>query len=88
MYVEIPEVGTVVEQGEQLSVLESVKAVADVNAVVSGKVTGVNSALENSPSLINEQPFGDGTKTKCVRPLSLPLFHFYPRRMAGQTRAR
>ena len=52
--------GTEVEKGNQVFVLESVKAVAEVYTSLSGKVTEVNSELENSPNLINEAPFGDG----------------------------
>ena len=63
MYVEMPEVDTELEKGEQLTVLESVKAVAEVYTSVSGKVTEVNEELENSPNLINEHPFGKGLYT-------------------------
>ena len=60
MYVALPEVGSEVEQDEQLAELDSVKAVAEVYAPFSGKVTEVNTELENTPNLINEEPFGKG----------------------------
>ena len=60
VFVELPEVGSVLEANEQFGVLESVKAVAEVYSPVSGKVTGVNRELENSPNKINEDPLGEG----------------------------
>ena len=48
------------EKGDQLGTLESVKAVAEVYTAISGKVTEVNSELENSPNLINDDPHGNG----------------------------
>ena len=73
VYVELPEVGAEVERGEQLSVLESVKAVAEVYTSLSGKVTEVNEELENSPNLVNEEPFDNG---RYYTPLPLPIiFH-------------
>ena len=60
MYVELPVVGTEVEKGDQVSVFESVKAVAEVYTSLSGEVTEVNEELENSPNLINDEPFGKG----------------------------
>ena len=61
VYVELPVVGTEVEKGDQVSVFESVKAVAEVYTSLSGEVTEVNEELENSPNLINEDSFGKGT---------------------------
>jgi len=57
VYVEVPEIGTVVEAGDQIIVLESVKADSDVYAPVSGIVTEVNDELENNPALINESAY-------------------------------
>ncbi len=57
VYVEVPEVGTVVEAGDQFIVLESVKAASDVYAPVSGIVVEVNEELEDNPALINESAF-------------------------------
>lgn len=60
VFVELPSVGDVVEEGEGFAVLESVKAVSDVYAPVSGRVVAVNEALEGSPELINESPLDEG----------------------------
>ncbi|SEV81316.1 glycine cleavage system H protein [Thermococcus thioreducens] len=56
-YVELPEVGKEVSKGEVLCELESVKAVSEVYAPVSGEVIEVNEELEDSPELINEDPY-------------------------------
>ncbi len=60
VFVELPEKGTEVEKGGRVAVVESVKAVSDVYAPVSGVITEVNQELENSPELINSDPYGDG----------------------------
>jgi glycine cleavage system H protein len=57
VYVEMPEVGTIVEAGDQFVVLESVKAASDVYAPISGTVVEVNDELEDNPALINESAF-------------------------------
>ncbi len=59
-YIELPEVGRVVEANEEVAVVESVKAASDVFAPVSGKVVKVNEALESRPELINKEPLGSG----------------------------
>ncbi len=60
VFVELPEKGIEVKKGERLAVVESVKAVSDVYAPVSGEVIEVNSRLEDSPELLNSDPYGDG----------------------------
>lgn len=60
VFVELPEVGTEVKAGEQAAVVESVKAVSDVNAPVSGRIIEVNKQLEDQPDLINSDPYGEG----------------------------
>ncbi|MBS97348.1 MAG: glycine cleavage system protein H [Oceanospirillaceae bacterium] len=60
VFVELPEVGREVNAGEEISVVESVKAASDIYASVSGEIIEANEALEDSPELINESPFGDG----------------------------
>ncbi len=60
VFVELPAVGKALKQGEPLSVIESVKAVSDVYAPVSGKVVKVNTALEEAPDLVNQEPYGEG----------------------------
>ncbi|CAB49742.1 gcvH glycine cleavage system protein H [Pyrococcus abyssi GE5] len=57
-YVELPEVGKEVKKGEVLCEVESVKAVSEVYAPVSGEVIEVNEELSDSPEKINEDPYG------------------------------
>ncbi|XP_030546468.1 glycine cleavage system H protein 2, mitochondrial [Rhodamnia argentea] len=60
VYVELPEVGTPVTQGEGFGAVESVKATSDINSPVSGKVVEVNEELNNAPGLINSSPYEKG----------------------------
>jgi len=60
VYVELPEVGQEVESGNDMAVVESVKAASDVYAPVSGTVIAVNEALADDPEKINADPYGDG----------------------------
>lgn len=60
VYVELPQVGRKVKQGESFAVVESVKAVSDVYAPVSGEVVEINKELENKPELINQSPHEKG----------------------------
>ncbi len=60
VYVELPEVGEEVGKGDQLGVVESVKAAGDIYAPMGGKVTAVNDALEDAPELVNQDSFGEG----------------------------
>lgn len=64
VYVELPEVGDAISQGDQFVVVESVKAAGDVYAPLSGEVVEVNEDLEDEPELINSDPFGDGWLVK------------------------
>jgi len=57
VFVELPEVGAAVSAGDQIIVLESVKAASDVYAPVSGTVVEVNEALLDNPGLINESAY-------------------------------
>jgi len=59
-FVELPEVGTEVQQNDQIAVVESSKAASDVFAPMAGTVATVNDALEASPELINESCYKDG----------------------------
>ena len=54
VFVELPEIGTTVEQEDKTGAIESVKAVSDVYAPVSGKITEVNEELSNQPGLLNK----------------------------------
>ena len=60
VYVELPKVGDSVSAGKQFGVIESTKAVSELFAPVSGKVTKVNSALVDSPQTVNQDPYGAG----------------------------
>jgi glycine cleavage system H protein len=64
VYVELPEVGTGADAGDELGTLESVKAVSEFNSPVAGEVVEVNSRLEDEPNLINDDPYGDGWLVK------------------------
>jgi glycine cleavage system H protein len=60
VYVELPQVGKSVKQGQEAVVLESTKAAADVYAPVSGKITAVNEALKTAPELVNQSADSEG----------------------------
>jgi glycine cleavage system H protein len=60
VYVELPEIGRRVEQGEEAAVVESVKAASEVYAPVSGEVVEVNEALAADPARVNADPIGEG----------------------------
>jgi len=60
VFVELPSPGTEAKKGKNLATVESVKAVSDVYAPVSGKVLEVNTQLESSPEVINQDPHGAG----------------------------
>ena len=64
VYVELPEVGSEVEQGEPFGTIEAVKAVSDLYSPVSGKVVEINSALDDDPMVINRDPYGEGWMAK------------------------
>ena len=60
VFVELPDAGRVVEAGKEAAVVESVKAASEVYAPVSGTVTEANTALADTPDLVNTAPEGDG----------------------------
>ncbi len=60
VFVELPEVGATLTQFASFGVVESVKAVSDLFAPVSGEVVEVNDALRDAPELLNSDPFGEG----------------------------
>ena len=60
VYLELPAVGAVVKRGEPFGVVESTKAVSELFAPVTGKVTKVNQALVDAPEAINDDPHGKG----------------------------
>jgi glycine cleavage system H protein len=73
VYVELPEVGKTIAQGEEVAVVESVKAASEVYAPVSGEVAEVNGDLEGAPGGINEDAMGKGwfVKLKLTDPSEL-----------------
>jgi glycine cleavage system H protein len=64
VYVELPQEGAAVTKHEPFGVVESVKAVSDLYAPLSGSVTEVNDAIVDSPEAINEDPYGDAWMIK------------------------
>jgi len=60
VYVQLPKVGDLIEAGKVCGEVESTKSVSEIFAPVSGKVIGVNSALDNAPETINSDPYGSG----------------------------
>ena len=60
VFVELPEVGTLIEQESPFGVVESVKTVSDLYAPVSGTVTASNKDLEAHPEQVNNEPYGTG----------------------------
>ncbi len=60
VYVELPAVGDTVSKDDPFGVVESVKAVSDIYAPVSGTVVAINQDLAESPEIVNEDPYGDG----------------------------
>ncbi len=60
VFVELPSVGETIERGVEFGVIESIKAVSDLYAPLTGEVAAVNDDLVDAPELVNQDPFGDG----------------------------
>ena len=60
VFAELPEVGKKITKGDELCVVESVKSVSEIYAPVSGTIKKVNKDLEDTPEIINEDPYDDG----------------------------
>ena len=60
VFIELPEVGADVAAGEEVAVVESVKAASDIYSPITGEVVEVNSGLEDQPELVNGSPYEDG----------------------------
>ena len=60
VYVELPEVGDTFAKGDTFGVVESVKAASDVYLPMGGEITAVNETLEDTPELVNQDPYGAG----------------------------
>lgn len=60
VFVELPEVGRVLKKGESFGVIESVKAVSDLYSPIGGTVVAINEGLNDEPSMVNEDGYGEG----------------------------
>jgi len=60
VYVELPKIGTTIEQFGNVGVVESVKAVSDLFTPISGEVVEINTALDGDPAAVNREPYGAG----------------------------
>jgi glycine cleavage system H protein len=60
VYVELPEIGAIIQAGVECMVMESVKAASDVYGPVEGEIIEVNTLLTDRPELINQEPYDDG----------------------------
>ena len=60
VFVELPEVGDTLGQGEEFGTVESVKAVSELYMPVAGEVVAINDTLEDAPEKVNSTPYGDG----------------------------
>jgi len=60
VYVELPQLGTLISAGDEAGVVESVKAASDIYTPVSGEIVGTNERLEEEPEIINGSPYEDG----------------------------
>jgi glycine cleavage system H protein len=70
VYVELPAVGTRVEQNKQFGVVESVKTASDLYSPLSGEVVAINETLTDQPQAVNDAPYGEGWMIR-VRPDNL-----------------
>ncbi|MDZ7778633.1 MAG: glycine cleavage system protein GcvH [Gemmatimonadota bacterium] len=73
VFVELPNQGSSFDQMDVFGTIEAVKAVSDLYSPVTGEIVGVNEALEDDPSLVNSDPYGDGwmVRLKVAKPAEL-----------------
>ena len=64
VFVDLPQKGKQLKQGDTFGTIEAVKAVSDLYAPVSGEITEVNPALDKTPELVNKEPYGGGWMVK------------------------
>ena len=64
IFVELPEVGDEISAGDSFGEIEAVKTVSELYSPISGKIVAVNEALENSPEIVNSDPYGNGWLVK------------------------
>jgi glycine cleavage system H protein len=69
VYVELPDVGRTLESAKSFGVVEAVKTVSDLYAPIPGEVVEINGALAENPTLVNQEPFGEGWMIR-IRPTS------------------
>jgi len=72
VYVDLPEEGEEVTAGDEMGAIESAKSVSDLICPVSGEVLEVNDALADSPTIINDDPYGDGWLVRVKLESGLP----------------
>ena len=60
VFVELPEVGTMLGKGDEVGVIESVKAASEIYTPVSGEIVAVNDGVDADPALVNSDPLGEG----------------------------
>lgn len=71
VYVELPEIDTNFDDGQECAVVESVKAAADIYCPISGEVVEINEAVLDNPQLINQDPYGQGWLFR-IKPFEKP----------------
>ena len=64
VFVELPEIGAIVNAGDELGVVESVKAASDFYAPISGTVIAINQSVSDEPAIVNQDPYGAGWLVK------------------------
>jgi glycine cleavage system H protein len=75
VFVELPEVGRIVEKGDEICVIESVKAASDIVAPLAGEIVAVNESLPDNPGQVNEDALGAWFfKMKVADPKALDAF--------------
>jgi glycine cleavage system H protein len=81
VFVDLPEVGATVEAGDDCAVAESVKAASDIYAPISGEIVAVNEELNDSPELVNSDPYATAgsSKSKPAMKRRLPRCWMRPR---------
>ncbi len=60
VFVELPEIGASVTSGEESGVVESVKAASDIYSPITGEIIAINESLNDTPEVINQDPYNDG----------------------------
>lgn len=74
VYLELPEVGETLEEGEPYGVVESAKSSSDLFTPIDGEVVGMNTDAEDDPSVVNTDPYGEGWMLR-VRPSEADSYH-------------